>query len=258
MLIAGSGVALHAQELGAGPPLVMLHGLFVGTMASWYFTAAPALARAHRVLLFDLRGHGKSERARAGYDLGTMAGDLDAAAAGLGDGPLDLVGHSFGALVALRFALDRPGRVRRLAFVDAPLPPSTFGELSEAGRDPARIVEALPDLLRGMLAPATSAAPGARLSRQGARLLEGIRFLAEDTTLLADLAAEPDVPDAELARLAVPVLCVYGDRSPCLDAGRRIARAVPGARLAVLAGGHFLHLDAAPALTAELVGFFDG
>ncbi|MGH7285457.1 MAG: alpha/beta fold hydrolase, partial [Polyangiaceae bacterium] len=54
-----NGVALHVQRLGEnGSPVVMLHGLFVGSMASWYFTAAPALAEKHRVLLYDLRGNG--------------------------------------------------------------------------------------------------------------------------------------------------------------------------------------------------------
>jgi pimeloyl-ACP methyl ester carboxylesterase len=40
------GVELHVEELGAGPPVVMLHGLLVGNMTTWYFTAAPELARA--------------------------------------------------------------------------------------------------------------------------------------------------------------------------------------------------------------------
>lgn len=76
-----NGVTLHIERLGeTGSPVVMLHGLFVGSMASWYFTAAPALAESNRVLLYDLRGHGKSERARSGYDVRTMTADLEAVA----------------------------------------------------------------------------------------------------------------------------------------------------------------------------------
>lgn len=259
-VIQARGVTFHTQELGprapGAPGVVMLHGLFTGSLAAWYFTAAPALARSRRVLLFDLRGHGRSERAPSGYDLATMAGDLDALAAAFqaGDGappaPLDLVGHSYGALVALRFALDHPARVRRLALVEAPLPPSRFGDLEEfAARAPAEMAEALPEGMRAAFG---------HTGRRSTRLIASLRFLAEESSLLADLRAEPDIPDTALARLSCPVLCVYGDRSSCRPVGDRLARALPDARLVVLPGGHYLHLDATEALTAALVEFLDG
>ena len=43
--VAANQLTFHVQELGAGPDVVMLHGLLIGSLASWYFTAAPALAR---------------------------------------------------------------------------------------------------------------------------------------------------------------------------------------------------------------------
>ena len=85
--VVANGLSFHVQELGAGPPLVMLHGLLIGSLASWYFTAAPTLAQRHRVRLFDLRGHGRSEVARDGYGVGAMAGDLEALVADL-PGPI--------------------------------------------------------------------------------------------------------------------------------------------------------------------------
>jgi pimeloyl-ACP methyl ester carboxylesterase len=252
MHVAANGVLFHTQELGAGerPAVVMLHGLLVGSLAAWYFTAAPALAASRRVLLYDLRGHGLTERVRSGYDVATMAADLAALADGFERRPIDVVGHSFGALVALRFALDRPERVRRVVLVEAPLPPSRFEELSDfAARTPGQMVEALPADLRALLGQG---------GRRAAKLLESIRFLTQDTSLLADLRAEPDVPDAELARLDRPVLCAYGDRSSCRPVGERLARALPRARLAVLPGGHYLHLDAGAALTSAIAEHLDG
>ncbi len=257
-VVAANDLRFHVQELGAGPPVVMLHGLLIGSLASWYFTAAPALAQHHRVRLYDLRGHGRSARARTGYDLRTMASDLDALTRDLGR--FDLVGHSWGALVALRFALDQPARVRRLALVEAPLPPSRAGEIAaffgdaaapapaepsaSPGPDlPARILDALPASLRDAVASGR---------RQAQRLLESLRHLVFETSLLADLHAEPDLADAELATLRPPLLCVYGDRSVCRPAGERLARTVPAARLVVLPGGHYLHLDARAELTAAL------
>src|SRR5678815_1667967 len=56
-LVAANGLQFHVQELGDGRPVVMLHGLLIGSLASWYFTVAPALAPAHRCRLYDLRDH---------------------------------------------------------------------------------------------------------------------------------------------------------------------------------------------------------
>jgi len=136
-IVNANGIGLHVQEIGAGPPVVMVHGLLIGSLASWYFTAAPALAKDHRVRVYDLRGHGRSERAKTGYDVRTLATDLAALTSDLG--VVDVVGHSWGALVALRFALDHPARVRRLVLVEAPLPPSSTVEMSAfLEADPAR------------------------------------------------------------------------------------------------------------------------
>jgi pimeloyl-ACP methyl ester carboxylesterase len=246
-LVAANGLEFHIQELGAGPPVVMIHGLLIGSLASWYFTAAPALAQRHHVLVYDLRGHGRSQQAVDGYDTHTMVGDLAALA---GDAPVDLVGHSWGALVALRFAIEHPARVRRLVLVEAPFPPSSVTEMAaflEADGD--RKLDALPAQLRS-----TISAGG----RRGERLLRSLEFLLTRTTLLADLRAEREPDDAELAGVRCPCLVVYGDRSSCAPAGPRLARAIPGARHEVLHGGHYLHLDARDELTRLIAEHLDG
>lgn len=253
-MLTAAGATLHMQALGPAaavrPAVVMAHGLFVGTLASWYFTTGAALARDRRVYTYDLRGHGKSARVRDGYDVRTMALDLAAVAAEAGPAPFDLVGHSYGALVALRFALDQPARVRRLVLVEAPLPPSRFREIEDFGaRSPEDMVASLPEALRVALASG---------GRRATRLVESLRFLAQDTTLLRDLAAEPDVADAELARLAIPLLCIYGARSRCRDVGDRLAAVVPGARLAVIDAGHFLPLEAPAEVTRLTTEHLDG
>jgi len=241
-MISANGITMHVQELGEGPPVVMIHGLLIGSLASWYFTAAPPLSKHHRVRVYDLRGHGRSERAKTGYDTRSLARDLAAVVADLG--PVDVVGHSWGALVALRFALEQPASVRRLAIVEAPLPPSSAVEMTSfLDSTPDRWLEALPPQLR-------EAAAGGR--RQASRLVDSLRFLILETSLLADLRNEPDLDDAELEALRVPVLLVYGDRSSCLPAGQRLVTKIEGARLAVLPGGHYIHLDARGELTREL------
>jgi len=239
----GSGADVDAAQ----PPIVMLHGLLLGSLASWYFTAAPALARSRRVILYDLRGHGLSQRVPGGYGVRAMAADLRALLDALAPQPVALVGHSWGALVALRLALDQPARVTRLALVEAPLPPGRLDELRAfAARDPRDMAAALPASLRAALDGG---------GRRGARLLAALAFLTGESSALADVAAEPDVPDDVLRGVRCPVLLAYGTDSSCLPVGERLARVIPGAHLARLSGGHYLHLDATAALTHALEVF---
>ncbi len=245
-----NGLKFHLQELGEGPPLVMLHGLLVGTLATWYFTAAPALARTHRVLLYDLRGHGLSERAPHGYGIDTMREDLEAIVDAFTTQPVTLVGHSYGAVIALSYALAHPASVDKLVLVEAPLPPSRLEELEAfVGRSPEAMVDSLPEPLREVL--------GSR-GRKAAKLVRSLHFLASESSLLSDLRRAEDVADAELARLRCPVLCLYGTRSSCRPVGERLARTLPSASLVEIDGGHFLPLEAPAALTRAIAEFVDG
>ncbi len=246
-----NGVRLHVAELGEGPPIVMLHGLLVGNLASWYLTAAPALSRSHRVLVYDLRGHGRSERPATGYDVATMVDDLrgllDQRFAGQ---PVDLVGHSYGALVALQLALSEPARVRRLALVEAPLSPSDTRQLTAwLDQPPDALARALPDALQADLA---------RGGRRARRLLAGLLALATETSVVADIAAQRELSDDRLASLSCPLLAVYGRSSSCRHEADRLRRLLPTARVAELDGGHYLPLDAAAELTALLEDFLRG
>jgi pimeloyl-ACP methyl ester carboxylesterase len=249
-LTAANGLTFHVQELGSGPPAVLIHGLLLGNLASWYLTLAPALARSHRLLLYDLRGHGLSERPDRGYDLASMASDLEALSDAFDAKPLVLVGHSYGALIALRFALDRPERVHRLVLVEAPLPPSRVEQIQQFLQlDPSSMLASLPAPLREALV--------AR-ARRRSRLIETLLYLGRETTLASDLAAEPDFSEAALARLTCPTLCVYGERSACRDVGTRLSAVVPAARLEILPGGHWLPFEAPGLLACCVLEFLNG
>ncbi len=250
-IVRANGLNLHAQELGQGRPVFMSHGLLLGNLASWYFSAAAALRPRHRVLLYDLRGHGRSERPPAGYDVATMAADLGGLIQVLApeEETVDLVGHSFGGLVSLRYALDHPGRVRRLVLVDVPLPPSSAEEIDfcrQAYDQPD--LESVADLVQSQVMG------GRRGALSFARQL---CFLVNESTCVDDLEAEEDIPDAVLAGVEQPVLCVYGTQSSCLPAGRRLSGLLPGGRLELLEGGHFLTLECPVELAAAVSGFLD-
>jgi len=252
-----NGVALHSQHLGAGPLVAMLHGLVIGNMATWYFTAAHALSKRHRVLLYDLRGHGKSERVETGYDLGTMVGDLEALleASRGGEGEdgerISLVGHSYGGLVALRYAMAHPERMARLALVDVPLSPASIAVGLEPDLDDEEedLFLGLPQFLQQSLT---------RGSRRARHLLSTLDLLLRRASLLEDLKAEPDVTEEDLARVSCPVLCLYGDASWFLPDSEAYAAWLPDARRVVIPGRHHLPVESADLVRTHLEEFLHG
>jgi len=111
------GLRFHYRDWGgSGQPLVLLHGLASNSLI-WKLVA-PLLARRFRVLALDQRGHGPSDKPDDGYDFQTITGDLQAFIEALSLERPALVGHSWGANVALQFAAERPDAVSWLALVD--------------------------------------------------------------------------------------------------------------------------------------------
>ena len=236
-----------------GPPTVLVHGLLLDNLASWYFGVAPLLAEelGRRQCMYDLRGHGKSEHATDGFDVATQSADLAALLdIWSPDQAVDLVGHSYGGLIALRLALQNPARIRRLALVDVPLPPSRLDRVRDvlSGGTQA-ILDAIPENLRANLTGGT---------RRAARTMRSLTRLLSNSTLVADLQAEGDLPDRELASLTMPLALVYGSNSSCLPTGKRLAALLPSARLTVLEGGHYLPVEKPADLAAALGDFLRG
>lgn len=109
--------AAMAEE-GDNIPLVMLHAL--GATAHSWRLVADHLCRQYPVIAFDLRGHGQSDQPESGYELATMAEDVISGMANLGLGQVALVGHGWGARVALVLAARHPALVSHLILVDCP------------------------------------------------------------------------------------------------------------------------------------------
>jgi pimeloyl-ACP methyl ester carboxylesterase len=107
------GTRLHVAEAGAGPPLVLVHG-WPQHWWAWR-RVLPELATGRRVLCPDLRGLGWSDAPPGAYAKDDWATDLLALLDALGLERVDLVGHDWGALVALLAALRAPERLRSVA-----------------------------------------------------------------------------------------------------------------------------------------------
>lgn len=112
-----NGVQLHYQQFGQGPHLVMIHGI-TGNLAIWHLEIVPALLSEFRITTYDLRGHGYSEVPPTGYTTADHATDLKHLLDTLGIPRAHVIGHSFGADIALHFAILFPERVDGLVLVE--------------------------------------------------------------------------------------------------------------------------------------------
>ncbi|MBX6362352.1 MAG: alpha/beta fold hydrolase [Gemmatimonadetes bacterium] len=247
------GARVHLLEAGSGRPLLLLHG-GGGGGANWFRVLGP-LARHARVLAPDLPGFGLSDPGPVERPIGRRAAAVVARMLDeLGLREADVVGTSFGGLVALRLAQLRPAHVRRLVLLDAAglgreLPlvvrlaglPLAGAALVRPGRTGTRWVfrhlatsdasRIPPDQCRALLEYlyASGRAAGARRLARGVRSFTGRHGQAEVLT------------DAELAGIRSPTLVIWGarDRFFPVAHGRRAAALIPRALLAVLArAGH--------------------
>ena len=257
-----NGVRLHYLEAGRGEAVVLIHGLSASTFS--FRHTIPELARYYRVVALDLKGAGYSDRPAEGdYSLGTQASLVERAMTRLGIERAAVVGHSLGGAVAMRLALQFPGRVTRLVLVDS----AADGELRRSAR------------LLSLLRPFVPIAALFTLHRPGFRRLS-IRSVVHDPghvtpavvegyfrptrmkghlrslgALLADCRRdEPLRPEA----IRQPTLILWGehDRWLPLARGEDLAARIPGARLKVVPSAGHLPLEEQPAYcNTALVAF---
>jgi pimeloyl-ACP methyl ester carboxylesterase len=256
-MVDAGGIRLHVQRMGPADgraphaTVVLVHGLLTDSLASYYFTVAPRFAAAGLdVVMYDLRGHGRSERPPRGYTLDHNIDDLTALLDRLGiDGPLHLVGNSYGGTVAFGYAARHPGRTASLTLIESE--PATAAWAVKLGGILRRVTTELAHNESDAIAWIT-----AHRGHNTARLAKGAARLARDTTLGRDIPASRVLTEAEISAVRCPVLGVYGGDSDLVDlvplkrgllAGFR-AVVLPGHEHSVLVeapgavGGHILDL----------------
>lgn len=112
-----NGIRLHYRDWGGtGRPLVLLHGL--ASSCHIWDLVAPQLAEDFAVIAVDQRGHGLSDKPESGYDFATVGRDLEGVIRARGLEKPVIVGHSWGADVALEFAVAYPDVAAGICFVD--------------------------------------------------------------------------------------------------------------------------------------------
>jgi pimeloyl-ACP methyl ester carboxylesterase len=246
-------MAATHSAFGRGPTIALVHGL--GSSREHWLPVARLLARRNRVELIDLPGHGDAVMP-APFSLERVTAALDGSLADLGDGagPVVLVGHSLGGLVAASEALAHPERVRALVLVETALRP----QVSAADR---------PALLSALDHDYDAIVHAAYLdfgrdSAQGERLYREVKAL--DPAMVKPwirLAWTADM-SADAAGLRVPVLVVlaprsWGEGETWPEVAKELGYAgVPHVHAVRLEpSGHFVMLDR-PEELAQLIANF--
>jgi pimeloyl-ACP methyl ester carboxylesterase len=265
-IVVDDGVGLAAVVAGeaAAPGLLLVPGF--GGAKEDFADHVDALARHHRVVTFDHRGHGESDQPAdpRAYSLDRLAADTRAVATSLGLRDVRLLGHSMGGMVVRRIALHHAGFARALVLMDtsAGVPPGIDLGLVHLGVEVVRAsgmatLRQIQDELDLM---------GSEAHRRVLAQRAGFREYMDDrwrslspvmwATLAVEIASQPDELDA-LRTVDVPTLVVVGTQDHQFrEPSRAIAATVPGARLAEIPdAGHSPQFENPDAWHATLTEF---
>lgn len=277
-----AGAALYYREIGQGLPIIVLHG-GPSFDHNYLLPDMDRLADAFRLMYYDQRGRGQSAATGepATVSIQSEMDDLDAVRAHLRLEQVALLGHSWGGLLALEYALRHPERVSHLILLNTA--PASYDECALFVRErdanapdaveTLRALESRPEFEEGdpparaeyyrVYFRATLRSPElldwlmARLqtgwTHEGILQASAIgRQLWHETYESPDYNLLPALP-----QLRIPTLLVHGDYDFVpLACAAHIAEAIPGARLVVLRDcGHFSYLERPDAVRAALTEF---
>ena len=210
-----SGISLYYATIGAGPPVVLLHGGLANS--DYWGNQVRALEARHMVIVVDSRGHGRSTRDARPYGYDLMADDVVALLDTLHIAKADVVGWSDGAILGLDLAIRHPDRVGKVFAFAANTVTSGVQEGVEKNPTFARFIE------RGRQ----------EYARLSATPKDYDAFVAQISKMWE---TEPNWTDAQLKSIRAPVWVVDGDHDEAIKRAHTeyIAATIPGAGLLIL------------------------
>jgi pimeloyl-ACP methyl ester carboxylesterase len=266
-----SGLKLHYQLVGEGPDLVMIHGI-TGNLAVWHLHIVPALADRFRTLTYDLRGHGHSDVPPSGYTPDDMATDLLELLDVLEIERPVLVGHSYGADIALYAAAREPQRVREVIAIEAALPALEASRrhdrwvgwsywaaaLEQAGHTvPEDRRSDIRYMIRATIDLPKQWGPLKGLPRNPKPLLR----LLEQTTLPEDYRQVGTLTLERIETIETPVVLMYAEQSAFIGTFDYLNDHLPDSHPVLLARtewGHFGPLEQPEAVALEIAARLTG
>ena len=279
------GAIIYYVTIGKGPPLVLLHG-GPGSTHEYFLPYLLPLAKTRQLVLIDERGSGRSQRFdddHTKYTLDAMAKDVEAVRVALNLGKMDLLGHSFGGILAQAVAINHPAGIRRLILA------STGSSAARVNADFKMIKDSLDKDLRaridaleqrGIIGPDGAQLPEYRrladeaeapysyfvrppawdgaASPVGWDVLKQMWSATSDFHIDGNLAGFDFTP--ALRKLKIPALIIYGDHDMLTDATpQQSHEALAGSVLVKIPrAAHMTMVDQNAAFIAAVARFLDG
>ena len=220
----------HFIEAGQGEPLILLHGN--GEDSSYFSGQIDVFARYYRVYALDTRGHGKTPRGEAPFTIRQFAEDLLGFLDTRGIERAHLLGFSDGGNIAMDFALRHPERVDRLILNGANLSPAGA---KRSVQIPIELGYRIASLFAGKSASA----------RRNAEML-GL------------MVNDPHVDPSELRQIRAKTLVIAGTHDMIKEKHTKlIAAGIPGAKLVLLEGDHFVAKKHPEAFNRAVLAFLN-
>jgi pimeloyl-ACP methyl ester carboxylesterase len=253
-----NGLKYYYEITGKGEPMLVLHG-GLGSI-SMFGMALPALAEHRQLIAVELHGHGRTQLGERDISYVDQGADMAALVKSLGYDQVDVMGYSFGGGVAFQFAVQNPAMVRRLVLVSAPYAqdgffPEMLPQQAQVGAAMLPMMKETP-LYKTYIAVAPDPNEFPRLLDQ-----------------MGALMRKPYDWSADVAKLTMPVMLVYGDSDmirpehivkfyQLLGGGLKDAgwnrEHMSKNRLAILPGVTHYEMSVTPQLVPTVLPFMDG
>ncbi len=276
---AVNGSELYYRVMGEGKPLIFLHG-GPGLSHEYFFPHVEALANDFKLIFYDQRASGKSSKnvPPESVNIENFVRDLDGIREYFGLEKVSLLGHSWGGLLALHYALDYPGRVDRVVLVDSAPPNSALDVLNRKTQGQRRSEEDIEMIQEIMGSEAFQKMEPQAITRYF-QVSEKVKFFNPDLMSKMRLTLDEDkiqklmwvgqlmnsyLDDYDIAEdltaIAVPVLIIHGDYDTIpLESAEIIHSRISGSKLLVIKDcGHFPFIEAPEIFLREVASFIGG
>ncbi|MFT7560928.1 MAG: esterase [Flavobacteriales bacterium] len=244
---SGSLVNYEVLNPDAEECVVLIHGMF-GNLSQFYLTIAPFLAQHYKVVIFDLKSHGRSEKSESGYDLVSLSNDVKELMDALSIQKSSLLGFSYGALVALKFAMLNPARTTKVVAIEVPDKP--IHDFKKRG------TYTFDDFWGFVIYLNTNIRENFfRSKRQIENTFKVYDYIFNQTTFSDDMNAEPEFVESDYKMVKSPVLLAFGKASPCFGEFNRIKNWIKNADIYLDDGDHGFFMDKVEASSSRVISF---
>jgi len=262
--VNANGIDIYYEIHGSGAPIVLISGLGY-PLWEWH-RMVPFLAGQFKVISFDNRGVGKTEKPVGPYSASMLAADLDGLLDALGIEQAIVMGHSMGGFIAQAFALQNPGRVSKLILCSTnfggphhiPITAAAMKVLSDVTSDP------LTRFKNGLV---VSTAPG--FAEKNPQIIQGwLEWRLSNPVDVAGYQAQMAIGlglitseasfEEKLKTITAPTLILFGahDKVVPPENAKLLAEQIPGSQVVIFPdAGHFFPVEIPEAAASTVAGF---